>query len=263
MVFPPDDWLIPGLLTRQNTAIMIGPPKAACKSWLLLDAAISLSYGEAIWGLASTKPTRPMRTVYFSQEDTDKNAYDRVMAHVGAGRAPNNGLWVAPKDLNYVLDTGLGLGLIRRELNAVLERAGPIDLIMFDPMREIHNGDENDSQTIARMWKNIVALEEQYKAAVMIAHHITKPPRDRSTYDPADPFNARGSGAIYGSGDAFITVVPGEMAADESYRDVTAHFESKRAKQMPPANLRVTFGTGRVSHLGKGKGRSQLLNLAI
>jgi len=253
--FPLENWIIPGLLTRQNTAFLMGPPKSAAKSWLLLDAAFSLSIGEAIWGISGTKPPREMRTVYFTQEDTERDAQSRIGAHLnGGGRKPNDRLWIVPKDLNYQLDTSTGVRGIAAELEDVHARAGEIDLIIFDPMRRILTGDENSSQTIAQIWSVIDKLHHYYDCAIVISHHIVKPPRDRNGYDPADPYQGRGSGDIYGGGDAFVMVVPG--VGDEFSRKVELHFESKRAKQMPPASVKVDFHSGRVSYLGVGRPRN-------
>ena len=242
------DWIIPNLLTRQNTAFIIGPPKKGCKSWLLLSMAWDLAEGLPMWGLPALKPERAMRTVYFTQEDTEDDVDRRIKAHLEAGhRPPNDRLWIVPKNLSIKLDTSEGRRIVEKEIDFVVEKAGPVDLVFFDPMRRIHNGNENDSETIAQMWDVIDRIHRRYKCAVVISHHITKPPSTKQMaegYNPADPFNGRGSGDIYGGGDAFMVTVPGPMAADKGSRRVDVYFESKRAAEMPPAYLRVDFKTG-------------------
>ncbi len=244
----PIEWIIPNLLPRQNTAFMLGPPKKACKSWLLLAMAWDLAEGLAPWGIESLKPPSRMRTVYFTQEDTESNIDDRIKAHFHGGREPNDRLWIVPKNLSIKLDTHEGKRLVEREVDAVVEKAGPVDLIVFDPMRRIHNGNENDSETIGKIWHVIDCAHRRYNAAVVIAHHIRKPPGDKTGYDPADAFNGRGSSDIYGGGDAFVVVVPGPMGPERKWRKVDAYFESKRAQEMEPAHLKVNFGTGIVEN---------------
>lgn len=246
---PQIDWIIPNLLTRQNTAFIMGPPKKACKSWLLLAMAWDLSEGLPPWGLSQLKPSRPMRTVYFTQEDTEDDIDMRIKAHFCGGREPNDRFWVVPKNLSIKLDTNDGRRLVEKELDSVVEKAGPIDLVMFDPMRRIHNGNENDSETIAKIWDVVDKIHRRYGCGVVISHHITKPPRDKEGYDPSDPFNGRGSGDIYGGGDAFMVVVPREMAKDKTWRKVDVYFESKRAQEMEPAPLKVHFKTGVVEQV--------------
>lgn len=248
---PADDWLIDGLLTRGNTGFIMGEPKQASKSWLLLQAAWNLSEGLPIWGIGSLAPPRPLRTVYFTQEDTERNIQDRAKKHAAAGREPNDRFWIVPRNLNFKLDTPAGFGMIARQLLEVQEKAGPIDLVMFDPMRRIHGGDENDSVVIAGIWERLQTIQNDLKCGILIAHHIKKPPTDKTFYDPSDPFNGRGSGDIYGGADALVMVVPGRWSRDEkSWRRLRLHFESKRGEHMPPAELVVRFSDAQIERVG-------------
>jgi RecA-family ATPase len=226
---------------------IMGAPKKACKSWLMLALAWDLSEGKSVWGLpALTSPT-PLRTVYFTQEDTEDDIDLRIKAHLSAKREPNDRVWIVPKNLSIKLDTNEGRRIVERELDHVAEAAGKIDLVMFDPMRRIHNGNENDSDTIGRIWDVVDKIHRRYGCGVIISHHITKPPHDKKGYDPTDPFNGRGSGDIYGGGDAFVVVVPGSMNKERTERRVSVYFESKRAQEMEPAMLKVDFKTGNVT----------------
>lgn len=251
------DWIVKGLLKRGNTAFMIGPPKKAAKSWLLLDAAWSLSEGKPLWGVkrpdgsAVLVPPRAMRVVYFSQEDTDDDIHDRVLAHFNGGREPNDRLWIVPKNLKLTLDEGSGRELIQRELDEVREKSGgAIDLVIFDPMRRLHHGDENDSQVMVRIWEVLDRIHRRYACSTWFSHHTVKPPADKTYFDPSDPFVARGSGDIYGGGDAFMTIVPNK--GTETTRKLVMHFESKRGRGILPAMLKVDFETGRTEWLGNG-----------
>ena len=251
---PDNDWVIEGLLTRRNTALIMGSPKKSNKSWLCLNAAWALSEGLPVWGIGELKPPGPLRTVYFTQEDTEADIQKRVKLLVDKGhRVANDRLWVVPKNLNIKLDTPEGRYLIKRELDSVVEAAGPIDLVIFDPMRRMYIGEENDSSTIAALWHWLEGIHNDYSCSTLIAHHVKKPPNDRASYDPTDPFTGRGSGDIYGGGDAFIMVVPGPMSADGvSSRRLSLHFESKRGGQIAPAELKMRFTDGQVEFLGRG-----------
>lgn len=246
---PQPDWIMDGLLKRQNTAVIMGQPKKAAKSWLLLDMCWSLSEGKYPWGIREFAPPQPMRCVYFTQEDTEDDAQDRVLNHFTTNRQPNDRVWIVPKNLNMVLDTTDGRAQIQKALDEVRDNVGGIDLVVFDPMRRMHHGDENDSQTIAKIWSVVDRIHKRYNCATMFSHHIGKPPLDRTNYDPTDPYNGRGSGDIYGGGDAFMVVVPGIGNSD--YRDVGVYFESKRGKQPAPAKLKVNFATGQVQYMGQ------------
>lgn len=248
------DWLIEGFLKRGNTAIMMGQPKKACKSWLLLEMAWDLSEGKNVWGMRNAKgepifqPPRPLRSVYFTQEDTEDDIAERMKAHFARKREPNDRLWIVPKNLQMTLDTGYEH--ISRELNEVQEKSGQIDLVIFDPMRRMHNGNENDSDVIGRLWARVNEIQKKWGVGVMFAHHTVKPPQDRTGYDQTDPFTGRGSSDIYGGGDAFAVVVPGARTVEAAR--VGVWFESKRAANPDPAQLKVTFATGGVEWMGTG-----------
>jgi RecA-family ATPase len=252
------DWILPSFLKRGNTMFIIGQPKKCCKSWLILELGWQLSLGEGVWGMKAhqassemmMKPPRPMRTVIFGQEDTEDDWQDRLEAHFNRGRLPNDRLWVVPKDLKIRMDTTDGLKLIKDVLDYVVARSGPVDLVAFDPMRRFHRGDENDSTVIAKMWEVLDWIHHTYNCATIFSHHVVKPPQDRSNYDPTDPFNGRGSGDIYGGGDAFVVVVPGK--GDKEQRRVSMFFESKRGPNLDPAEIRVTFKDGKCEWLGPG-----------
>lgn len=252
------DWILPGLLKRGNTAFIIGAPKRACKSWLMLDLAWSLSEGEPAWGIKKTdgtyllKPPREMRTVYFTQEDTEDDIQDRVLAHFSVGRSENDRLWVVPKNLSIAFDTQAGRNLIADELQHVRDTAGRIDLVIFDPLRRMHHGDENDSRTIADIWGVLDRIHQRYGCATLISHHTVKPPQGegKKLWDASDPFVARGSGDIYGGGDAFMTIVPRRLESEPPARKVEMHFESKRGRPLQPAMLKVHMDTGAVEYMG-------------
>src|SRR5262249_39309281 len=142
--------------------------------------------------------------------------------------------------------------LLQEELDKVRETAGRIDLVMLDPFRRMHHGDENDSMVIAQIWGVLDNMHKRYGCATMISHHTVKPPQDRTYYDPSDPFVARGSGDIYGGGDAFITIVPKKLEHEPPSRRLVMHFESKRGRPLPPAVLKVHMDTGAVEYLEEG-----------
>lgn len=256
---PSADWIIPGWLKRQNTGFLIGQPKEALKSWLLLNLAWDLADGLPLWGVVHTKlgplftPPRPMRVVYFTQEDSDDDIQDRIETMVNNGRrivTPN--LFVTTKNLSLLLSSASGLNSIQAELDSVTS----VDLVIFDPMRRMHDLDENDSTAMGHLWRALDAIHHRYKCATLLSHHIIKPPTSKgSTFDLSSPFAARGSGDIYGGGDAFINVSPERLPGQTSRRPgssrrLTLHFQTKRAHPLDPIVLDVDLSQGKVSFYG-------------
>lgn len=244
------DWIIQNFLKRHNTMLIQGQPKKACKSWLILNLCWDLSEGRPVWGLEELEPPRPICCVYFTQEDTEDDIQDRIIPNIANGRKANGNVWIIPKNLEIIIASPneahtKGRKIVQQELDDIAEKVGRIDLVAFDPMRRIHAGDENDSVTITQIWAALDRIHRRYGCATLMAHHLRKPSGDpRIQYDPTDPNTGRGSGDIYGGGDAFINVVPGK--GTKEMRRVGLFFESKRGRPIEPVSLKVSFSTGRI-----------------
>lgn len=256
---PAPDWIIPHWLKRKNTGIIMGRPKRACKSWLLLNLAWQLSEGKPLWGITHSKdgplfiPTRPLRIIYFTQEDAEDDIHDRISLMLAAGCKPNDNFLICPKDLRFTLDEPTHIG---KELDEAT-KGGPLDLILFDPLRRMFRGRENDSDVIAGLFRTLGSIEERYNCSCIISHHIVKPPRESSSlWDESSPFAGRGSGDIYGSGDAFINVVenPGR-GRPRAHRRLDLYFETKRSGELSPVTLALNFTTGLTEFVGFAEGR--------
>lgn len=258
------DWIIPGLLKRQNTMFVVGEPKRACKSWLLANLAWDLSEGRSVWGVQNSKkgplfvPKTPMRVVYFSQEDAEDDFQDRAELLKRSGRIPNERFWFVPKNLQMMVDSEEAVSLFEQELDAAAKPLGGLDLVILDPLRRIMQGNENDSEAIARIWKRLDDWGKRWNCAFTIAHHVVKPPRVAGTHhDPTSPYASRGSGDIYGGADAFINVVPAnEKGQRRNSRLLGLHFTTKRSRELSPIKIRINFETGRAEFEGFLVGRA-------
>ena len=256
------DWIIPGLLKRNNTMFIVGEPKRACKSWLLANLAWDLSEGKPVWGVRHTKkgfvfePKQAIRVVYFSQEDAEDDFQDRAQLIAATGRQPNDNFWFVPKNLQMTLDSASGPGLIEQELDAA-ECTGPLDLVILDPLRRVMQGDESNSERIAEVWRILHELGRKFNCSFIVAHHVVKPPRQKGDhYDASSPYVSRGSSDIYAGADAFINVVPkGQRGQSTKGRLVELHFTTKRSREISPVSVRVNFETGGVEFLGFLNGR--------
>ena len=262
------DWIIRGFLKRRGAAIIMGEPKKACKSWIMLNGMWNLSEGKPFLPLYSSAkppdssfvftPPHPIRIVYFTAEDTDDDLHDRIEKAFKVGRVCNNRMCFVSKDLTLKFDSTKGVKKMEEYLDEIAENEGPIDLIMFDPMRRFHSQSENDSDVISRLWDTVNQFNQKFKAAALISHHVVKPSRDKdSWYDLTSPYAARGSSDIYAGGDAFINIVPIRSPKPDIERNVEAHFESKRGKGLRPVRLRVSFETGRVDFTSYVGGRRE------
>jgi RecA-family ATPase len=245
---PEPDWIIPGLLKRQNVLFLIGKPKLG-KSWLLLNLGWDLAEGKPVWNIHRAReqylfePSRPMRVLYFSQEDTIDDLQDRLVLMRDAGRVPTQNLWFRPKDLSLVLDTAEGILGIEQ----VIRNAAPVDLVIFDPLRRMLHGDENSSAVTAGLWRQLDLWGREFNCGFAFAHHTVKPPREKgSKFDETSPFAGRGSGDLFGGGDAFIVVNPISQRAIQHRHPLRLNFESKRAAPLSPVNVSLNIPPGTV-----------------
>jgi hypothetical protein len=256
------DWIIPGLLKRNNTMFIVGEPKMTCKSWLLANLAWDLSEGKPVWGIQHSKkgyifvPKRQMRIVYFSQEDAEDDFQDRAELITATGRQPNENFWFVPKNLQMTLDSDSGAKLVEAELTAAA-KAGPIDLVILDPLRRVLHGDESNSEKIAQIWRKLNDWGDAFNCSFIVAHHVVKPPRQQGqNYDPSSPYVSRGSSDIYAGADAFINVVPAKQKGQPTKgRLLQLHFTTKRSREISPVVVRVNFETGGVEFEGFLNGR--------
>lgn len=245
------DWVIPQWLTRQNTGFIFGEPKLACKSWLLLNLAWDLSEGNTVWNLPQTKgqpalmrPRKELRVAYFSLEDTEDNIHDRLNKFFSAGRAENDRLWFASKNMEMTIDNIKGQNLITAQLE-IARKSGPIDMIAFDTARALHFRDENSSEIWAKIYRALNYYQARYNAATILTHHMIKSTAEN--YDASNPAYSRGSGHIFGGADAFINVVPLNPKEGTKVKKQRLYFTSRRALAITPLSVNVNLVTGRAT----------------
>lgn len=112
------EWVINDFLARRNVMLILGPPKTSCKSWLLYNLAWDIGEGKHIWNATQSPhgrpeprwtPPRPMRVVYFCQEDTEDDIKGRIRLLANEGqRVLHDNLYCIPKDLSFNFDTEAG-----------------------------------------------------------------------------------------------------------------------------------------------------------
>lgn len=242
----PDAWLIEHLWKRENLAIMVGQPKFAHKSWLALDLGWSLATGASLWDYDVFRVITPARVAYFCQEDTAQDIRDRVITlRQSHPASPLDGnFWLCPRDMDLDLATPRGIAAITRQLD--LMKPGP-DLIILDPLRQLHGADENDATEMSNVVRNVRFLMQSYHSACLLIHH-TKKASGEASVDESNPASSRGSSALFGSADLFINAQG--LKGGES---VKLTFTAKRCKAPRPIILDLALERG--GHIAIRTGR--------
>lgn len=187
---PPLDFVLPGLLP--GTFGLVVAPGATGKSQLALDVAASLSLGRPVAG-GLFPACASGKVVFLAGEESDRLLAERIRGLLRLDEQGEPGLYdnlvllpMAGEPCN-LLDAGRATALYD-ELRAVAQGAR---LVIIDPLRRMHGGDENNSLDMTRF---VVAMEQLAKAtgaAVVGLHHANR----ASAADNASQNAARGSRA--------------------------------------------------------------------
>lgn len=188
---PPLDFVLPGLLP--GTFGLIVAPGATGKSQLALDVATSMALGRVVAG-GLFPAGQPGKVVFLAGEESDRLLAERLRNLLRLDEqsypAVQNNLVLLPMagESCTLLDDGRPTALYD-ELRAVSQGAR---LVIIDPLRRMHGGDENNSSDMTRF---VVLMEQLAKgtgAAVLGLHHTNR----ASTADTASQNAARGSSAL-------------------------------------------------------------------
>lgn len=238
---PPIEWLIEGLLEKKNVVMLAGAPKTA-KSWLALEIGLSVASGTPLFGDPLLMGTgRPGKVLFCFLEDGAHNIHARSTA-----LAKGKGLREIEKlGLFFRFGGGLNMGARAQAIQlgeAIKQGIPDLDLLVFDPFRNLHYGDENDSSIIIQIMDNLRYLRDNTGASILVTHHTRKP----SGADKNNPgFAIRGSGAIFGSVDGLISMVAIEgLDQDEDTITNNVFTRVKAGKEARPFSVTLSIKDG-------------------
>ena len=247
---PPIEWLIEGVAEKKNLIMMAGAPKTA-KSWMAIEMGLCVATGKPLFGdpllLGREKKGR---VLFCFLEDGPHNVHARITALARSKGVTN------VKDLSLMFRFGGGIDMGNSEQaqrfgQIVSEEYPDLDLIVFDPFRNLHYGDENDSANIIRVMENLRSVRDKTGAAVLVIHHTRKP----SSSDKNNPgFAIRGSGAIFGAVDGLVALSNVEDIEDDSITN-NVFIRVKAGKEATPfsASLSILDGPNGRARVAKWK----------
>lgn len=195
--YPPTQWLVTGLITRGGIALLGAEPKS-CKTWLATELAVAIATGTKACGEFYAERGR---VAYFYAEDLDVQIRNRVGA-LASGRG------IAPESIEnlVVCPRGKFLDVTKKEdlawIVASCRMMGQFDLVVLDPLRDVHSAAEDKSDEMGPVMRNLRQLGELLGCTVAVAHHASKATKDTASRRPGQ--RMRGSSAIHGSTDSGI-----------------------------------------------------------
>jgi hypothetical protein len=216
--FPPVPWLVRDLILEGGVAVIGAEPKSA-KSWLALEVAIGVATASPVCGQFAARKGRAM---YFFAEDAGSSVQNRIRA-LGAGRGDLANLAVQPRGKFVDLRSDDDLGW----LIASVRHHGGADLLVLDPLRDLHSAEEDSSDEMSQVMRRLRLLGELLGCTVLVAHHTSKTSGDTAKRRPGQ--RMRGSSAIHGAIDSgiYLSNLGGDGRAEFS-NDV--HSEVKGAR---------------------------------
>lgn len=219
-------WLIESLWLREAAGLIGGQPKT-CKSWLGLDAAVSVASGTPCLGRFAV--TSPGPALVYLAEDQDSEVRTRV-----EGICRSRSLDTDALDLAVITAPVVRLDCERdqKRLWRTVEQTSP-RLILLDPLVRLHRLDENNSRDIAGILGFLREMQRHFKAAVILTHHASKRAQSR----PGQ--GLRGSSDLHAFGDSNLYL---SRDGDELLLIV----EHRSAAPIAPLRLALTTITGDV-----------------
>lgn len=194
---PQTVWLVGGIVKEGGTLVVSGEPKTG-KSWVLTEIALAVASGTLAFG--EFLVPRAGSVAYFYAEDLAPDVAGHLRA-LAAGRGADPLLLAANL---HVQPRGRFLDVTRDEDLALVvasaRRIPNLKLLVLEPLRDLHSGEEDKSDSMRDVMRRLRCLGELLSCTVGVAHHSAKASADGAKRRQGQKM--RGSSAIHGSVDS-------------------------------------------------------------
>ena len=168
----PDAWLVDGLV-RPGTLVMIAGPPGSAKTWASRQLALCAGAGRDYLGRYGVE--RPLRVLVIDEDNGNDEEWRReesLLDHLGLGRGEAG-------DIYRLSLAGVRLDEPRWQawLRSLID-AWSIDLVVLDPVSEMHGGKELREdpgfRELLAFFKRLRV--ERPRTAIVVVHHTRKLP---------------------------------------------------------------------------------------
>jgi RecA-family ATPase len=214
-------WLIERLMLMEDVTVLAGTGSAG-KSIFILTAICHFASGQD-FGPYKLKEKRPLRFLIYNAEDSLKEQSRRVIAICYEFKLNYELVQSNVKIINKakheltlartVINTPIAEDNV---INGIIKTAKhkKIDAIVFDPMVNLHNCNENDNGQMRFVMSIFNKIASETETAVFVLHHTTK---GSSKEIKGDPDIIRGASAIINSARISLMV---SSVTDEDRREM-------------------------------------------
>lgn len=206
---PTLDFVLPGL-TAGSVGTVVGAGGVG-KTMLLTQLGVAVATGSPVFDNQLSPRSAPARVVLIAAEESSDILRIRLHAikrWIDLQREKSSGATVAieseftallEKNLLLVPAAGQSVALVSNGattefFETLCQFCFGARLIIIDPLRRLHDGDENSSSAMTHIVQTLEALAKRTRAAVIVAHHIGKASMFNGTTDSAAA--SRGSSAL-------------------------------------------------------------------
>lgn len=203
------DFVLPGL-TAGSVGTIVGAGGIG-KTTLLMQLSIALSVSALAVRSVFAPTGTPCRVVLVAAEESadilrirlhainNWMSGDQEQASLLSAESRENHMSLMEKHLLLVPAAGESVYLVKdgertEFFTALCKFCQGARLIIIDPLRRLHDGDENNSAAMTQIVQALEALAKQTGAAVIAAHHISKGAMFSGVNDSATA--SRGSSAL-------------------------------------------------------------------
>ena len=181
--FETPGYLVDSLMPDQGITMIHGAP-GSYKTFFYIYIISCILNGTPVLGQYKTKP---VNVLIINTDDAKAVLRDRLKAIMPKQRKKNLQVWCTDFKIESHGD----------ELREYIKKHD-IGLVVFDTLRQMHDGDENDSLAVSKVMNTIKSAIEPNNCAAIVVHHDAK---DQHRND----INAA-SGSIVAVGDCICTI---------------------------------------------------------
>jgi len=201
--------IMPDLGWRKTSCMLLTGETGIGKSFYALELAYALAEGSSFMGL---NIVAPQRVILIQSENDAGIMRERMDARVRIRGGNEDNLFIVEEgtmagyNRTLVDKNGVPTGNAK-ELEELLATANP-DVIIFDPLADFHNADENHA-TMSTVMKELIDIGRNANgAAVVIVHHHGKPMKAGEGHKGKNL--SRGSTGIIQKGTVILTLTQKE-----------------------------------------------------
>lgn len=213
---PARPWLAPGYLMRGAVSALSGQGSGG-KSSLVVRWTIALAIGQAV---GEFRPGKRCKVVNYNVEDDELEQRRRYSAALRASNqkpadVAGQVIRCGPESIGTLFERHPDTGRIvptaaMDALEALCKETGA-DVLVCDPLAELHNAEENDNTAMRAVIAAFRGLAKRLNIAVLLLHHDRK-----GNNAPGDMDRLRGASAITGAVRVLLTLT--SMSPEEAER---------------------------------------------